>query len=45
MFQKIFQQVTWFNGYIDDFSVDYDSIAVNDILDIQEYFTKKNDTV
>ena len=49
MFQKIFQQVTWkkigFNGYIYDFSVDYYSIAVDDILDIHKYFMKKNDIV
>ena len=41
MFQKIFQQVTWkkngFNGYIYDFSADYDSIDVDDILDIHKY--------
>ena len=25
------------NGYVYDFSVDYDAIAVDDILDIQKY--------
>ena len=31
------------NGYIYDFSVDYDAIAVDDILDIHNYLMKKND--
>ena len=26
------------NGYVYDFSVDYDAIAVDDILDIHKYF-------
>ena len=47
MFQKIFQQITWkktgFNGYIYDFSVDYNSIDVNHIKDIHKYLSKKND--
>ena len=34
-----------FNGYIYDFSVDYDSIDVDDILDIHKYLMKKNDIV
>ena len=34
-----------FNGYIYDFSVDYDSIAVDDILDIHKYLMKKNGIV
>ena len=33
------------NGYIYDFSVDYDTIAVDDILDIQKYFMAKNGIV
>ena len=36
---------TGFNDYIYDFSVDYDSIAVDDILDIHKYLMKKNDIV
>ena len=36
---------TGFNGYIYDFSVDYDSIDVDDILDIHKYLMKKNDIV
>ena len=36
---------TEFNGYIYDFSVDYDSIAVDEILDIHKYLMKKNDIV
>ena len=31
------------NGYVCDFSVDYDAIAVDDILDIHNYLMKKND--
>ena len=30
------------NGYVYDFSVDYDAIAVDDILDIYNYLMKKN---
>ena len=33
---------TGLNGYIYDFSVDYDAIAVDDILDIHKYLMKKN---
>ena len=33
---------TGFNGYIYDFSVDYDAIVVDDILDIHEYLMEKN---
>ena len=36
---------TGFNGYIYDFSVDCDAIAVDDILDIQKYLMKKNNIV
>ena len=32
---------TGYNGYVYDFSVDYDGIAVDDILDICKYLTKK----
>ena len=31
---------TGFNGYIYDFSVDYDAIAVDDIKDIHKYLMK-----
>ena len=30
------------NGYVYDFSVDYNAIAVDDILDIQKYLMEKN---
>ena len=30
------------NGYVYDFSVDYDAIAVDDILDIDKYLMEKN---
>ena len=36
---------TGLNGYIYDFSVDYDAIAVTDILEIHKYLMKKNETV
>ena len=36
---------TGFNGYIYDFSTDYNVIAVSDILDIHKYLMKKNKTV
>ena len=36
---------TGLNVYIYDFSVDYDAITVDDILDIHNYLMKKNDIV
>ena len=36
---------TGLNGYVYDFSVDYDVIAVDDILDISKYLMKKNNMV
>ena len=36
---------TELNGYFYDFSVDYSDTAVDDILDIHNYLTKKNDIV
>ena len=36
-------KTTGFYGYVYDFSVDYDNIDVDDILDIQKYFIKKHD--
>ena len=35
----------WFNGYIYDFSVDFDSTDVDDIKYIHNYFMKNNDIV
>ena len=32
-----------FNGYVYDFSVDYDAIPVDDILNIHKYLMKKQD--
>ena len=29
------------NGYVYDFTIDYDAIAVDDILDIHKYLMKK----
>ena len=34
---------TVLNGYVYDFSVDYDAIAVDDILGIHKYLMKKHD--
>ena len=34
-----------FTGYVYDFSVDYDAIAVDDIKDIHKYLMKKNNIV
>ena len=34
---------TGLNRYVCDFSVDYDAIAVDDILDIHKYLMKKHD--
>ena len=36
---------TGFTGYVYYFSVDYDSIAVDDIKDIHKYLMKNNDIV
>ena len=36
---------TGFNRYVYDFSVDYDAIRVDDILDIHKYLMKKNNMV
>ena len=36
---------TGFNGYVYDFSVDYEAIAVDDIENIHKYLMKKNDIV
>ena len=36
---------TGFTGYVYDFSVDYDPIAVDDIKDIRKNLTKKNNMV
>ena len=36
---------TGFNGYIYDFSVDYDAVLATDILEIHKYLTEKNKIV
>ena len=36
---------TGFNGYFYDFSVDFDAIVVDDILDIHKYYMQKNNTI
>ena len=36
---------TGFNGYVYDFSVDYDANDVDNIVDIHKYLMKKNNIV
>ena len=36
---------TEFNGHVYDFSIDYDTTGVDDIIDIQKYLMKKNNIV
>ena len=36
---------TGLNGYVYDFSVDYDPISVDDMKDIHKYLMKKNNIV
>ena len=36
---------TGLNGYIYDFSVDYDATSADDIKDIDKYWMKKNNIV
>ena len=36
---------TGLNGQVYDFSVDYDAIAVDDVLDIHKYLMKKNNMI
>ena len=36
---------TGFNGYVYDFSLYYDAVAVDDILDIRKYLMKKNNII
>ena len=38
-------KTTRLNGYVYDFSVDYDVIVVDCIFDIHKYFMKKNDMI
>ena len=38
-------KITGLNGYVYDFSVDYDAIEVDDILEIHKYLMKKNDII
>ena len=36
---------TGFNGYVYDFSVHYDAIVVDGVLDIQKYLMNKNNMI
>ena len=40
-----YMKKTGLNGYVYDFSVDYDAIVVDDVLDIRNYLMKNNDIV
>ena len=47
-FKKLFSRYmkkTGLNGYVYEFSVDYDGIAVDDVLDIHKYLMKKNNVI
>ena len=39
------EKKTGLNGYVYDFSVDYDPISVDDMKDIHKYLMKKNNIV
>ena len=49
MFQKVFLQIILkgnrLTGYLYDFSIDYDTFAVDDILDVQKCLMKENGIV
>ena len=52
MFRKHFEilsvdnmKIAGLNGYVYDFSVDYDTSAVDDMLDIHKYLMGKNNIV
>ena len=52
MFRKHFKRLvsrymrnTGLNGFVYDFNVDYDAIAVDDMLEIHNYLMKKNGIV
>ena len=44
-FNRTDRKPTGLNGYVYDFSVDYNAIAVYDILDIHKYLMKNNNLV
>ena len=44
-FSVVNMKKTGLNGYVYDFSVDYNAISVDDILDIHKYLMKKNNIV
>ena len=39
------KKITGFNGYVYGFSVDYEAVAVDNILDIHKYLMKKNNMI
>ena len=45
LFCRSYEKKTGLNGYVYDFSGDYDAIAVDDILDIHNYLMEKNGIV
>ena len=44
-FNQAERKLTGLKGYVYDFSVDYNAIAVDDILDIHKYLMKKNNII
>ena len=36
---------TGFNGYVYDFSVDYDAIVIDNIFNVHKYLMKKNSVI
>ena len=45
LFSRQHEKKTELNGYVYDFSVDYNAIAVDDILNIHKYLMGKNGIV
>ena len=39
------KKIKWLNDYVNDFSVHYDAIEVDDILDIHKYLMKKHNMI
>ena len=42
---RLYEKKTGFNGYVYDFSVDYDATDIDDTVDIHKYLMKKYKSV
>ena len=42
-FSADYMRKTWLNGYVYDFSVNYNAIDISNIIDILKYIMKKHD--